>query len=74
MSKDNQEEIIGTVCEVTTPLTLNKKLGLTEIYQHDLAENAVCKKCHRHVTDLKLKVCPVIGKEEVARFRDYEER
>lgn len=48
---------------------LNKKYGLTEIYQHALDGTGVCKKCHKHVSELKKKVCPVIGKEEVANFR-----
>lgn len=35
-----------------------------------------CKKCHQTVEELQgeLKLCPVIGKEEVSKFRDYEER
>lgn len=47
---------------------MNTKYGLTEIYQHDLNGAGVCRKCHKHVSSLKLKICQVIGREEVARF------
>jgi hypothetical protein len=52
---------------------INKQLGLTEIYQHDFDDHSKrCKKCHKTLDDLMggLKVCAVIGREEVARFRD----
>lgn len=56
--------------------TPNQKYGLTEIYQHDLDENEVCKKCHQSISELAgtTKLCPVIGMEEVARVRDYDNR
>lgn len=57
--------------------TLNKKYGLTEIYQHDFDDKSgKCRKCHINHLKLRgeLKLCSVIGKEEVARFRDYESR
>lgn len=56
---------------------INKQLGLTEVYQHDFEDNSKrCKKCHKPLAELvgELKLCPVIGKEEVAKFRDYDER
>lgn len=55
----------------------NERLGLTEIYQHDIDEaTQACKKCNTKVEKLLggLKLCPVIGSAEVAQFRDYEER
>lgn len=48
----------------------NKKYGLTESYQHDLNGAEVCKKCHKHISELKYKVCPVMGKDEVAQLRN----
>lgn len=57
------------------PMTLNEKYGLTEIYHCDFDDKTgVCKKCHKPPTPGALKLCAVIGKEEVARFRDYDER
>lgn len=56
---------------------INQQLGLDKIYQHDFDDKTgKCKKCHQHYKKLLggLKLCPVIGKEEVARFRDYETR
>lgn len=52
--------------------TPNQKYGLTEIFQHDLNGAEVCRKCGDHVSKLKLKACPVIGAEEVARFRNED--
>jgi hypothetical protein len=54
--------------------TMNEKYGLSKVYQHDLADNGICKKCHKHVSKLELKTCEVVGEEEVAKFRDYNER
>jgi len=54
---------------------LNKKYGLTKAYHHDLDEKGVCKKCHRPVRELegKLKLCSVIGREEVSNLRNPDE-
>jgi len=51
----------------------NKAYGLDKVYQHDLDNDGVCKKCHQHVSKLKLKLCAVIGEKEVAKFRHSEE-
>jgi hypothetical protein len=51
---------------------MNEKYGTTEPYHHDFNGAGVCKKCHKPVAKLKLKVCAVIGLEEVAQFRDVE--
>lgn len=56
---------------------LNEKYKLTEIYHHDIDDKTKkCKKCHKNISELigRIKLCPVIGVEEVARFRDYDER
>ena len=57
--------------------TINEQCGLTEIYQHDIDEKThKCKKCNKDISELLggLKICSVIGTEEVAKFRDYDER
>lgn len=57
--------------------TLNKKYGLTKIYQHNFDDKtSKCKKCHKSAKQLEgtTKLCGVIGLEEVAQFRDYDER
>lgn len=51
---------------------LNKLYGLTKVYHCDLDDKTqCCKKCHKHIYELigQLKLCAVIGKEEVANFR-----
>lgn len=57
-------------------VSLNEEIGLTETYQHDFDDDTRrCKKCHRTVENLvgQLKLCPVIGSEEVANFIDRED-
>jgi len=52
-----------------TPSELNKQLGLTENYQHDIDDKTrQCKKCHKAITEIELKVCPVVGADEFARY------
>ena len=41
-------------------------------YEHDYNNFGKCKKCKRFIKEELSKVCPVIGKEEVAGFRDTE--
>ena len=56
---------------------LNELYGLTEVYQHDINDTThKCKKCYKTIEELNgaLKLCPVMGAEEVAKFRDYDER
>lgn len=56
---------------------LNELYGLTKVHQHDIDDDThKCKKCHKSVEELNgsLKLCPIIGAEEVAQFRDYDER
>lgn len=56
---------------------LNTAYGLTKTYQHDIDDKTKkCKKCREHVSKLEgtTKLCPVMGPEEVAQFRDYDER
>lgn len=43
-------------------------------YEHEADDTGHCKKCRQHRSVWAMNVCPVIGEEEVARFRDYEER
>lgn len=51
----------------------------TKTYEHNFAKDGICNKCHKNLRqlikmDISLTMCPVIGKEEVAEFRDYDER
>jgi hypothetical protein len=46
---------------------------MKEVYEHDFDENNICRKCHKskkvaYYKDNWTHVCPVIGKEEVAKF------
>ena len=47
----------------------NEKYGLTESYQHDLDSKEICKKCHQHISELALKACYVVGKDEFDKYR-----
>lgn len=47
---------------------MNENYGCTKPHQHEF-ENDLCKKCRKHVKDLKLKLCAVIGKDEMAEYR-----
>lgn len=49
---------------------LNKRYGLTEIYHCDINDmTGRCRKCGQKPKQGDVKLCAVIGKEEVANFR-----
>ena len=46
---------------------------MKKVYEHNFNEKDICQKCHQHRSKIKVtgafrNVCPVIGKEEVAKF------
>jgi len=47
---------------------------MAKVYEHDFDEGGFCTKCHQSVLEVTTKLCPVIGKEEVALFTNYDER
>ena len=48
---------------------MSKDYGCTKPYQHKF-KNDVCEKCHKHVSKLKMKICAVMGEEEVRALGD----
>lgn len=68
-----------TTNEQKTPKkpTLNELYGLTGVSSHNLNNKTYrCKKCGKHIKELEgeTKLCGIIGREEVAQFRDYDNR
>lgn len=51
-------------------MTLNERYGLSKPHHHDLNGIGECKKCNKHVSKIKLKLCLIMGKEEVAQLSD----
>jgi hypothetical protein len=41
-----------------------------KVDEHDFDNNGICKKCHTHKNKVINGLCPVIGREEIASFRN----
>lgn len=47
--------------------------GKRTIGMHDFnVDTGICKNCSTFIGDAKMRLCNVITREEVARFRNYE--
>lgn len=46
---------------------------MIKVWQHDFNGVGICRKCHTHKDEIINSICPVIGKEEVANFKDGDD-
>lgn len=42
---------------------------MSKVGEHDFDGQGFCRKCHTHRSKLTLRICPVIGADEVASWR-----